>query len=46
MYHSFYFGDTAVQSKSAEHFKQLSNNVILDTFIELYQEEMDKVMGS
>ncbi len=46
MYHSFYFGDTAVQSESAEHFKQLSNNVILDTFIELYQEEMDKVMGS
>lgn len=45
-YHSFFYGDNAVRVESAPHFKQLTHNSILDTFINLYQEEMDRVMGS
>ena len=45
-YHSFFFSENVVRLESATSFKQLKNNSILDTFISLYQEEMNKVMGS
>lgn len=45
-YHSFYYTDSSVKVESASHFRQLMHNSILETFISLYQEEMDKVMDS
>ena len=38
--------DSSVKVESASHFRQLMHNSILETFISLYQEEMDKVMDS
>ena len=47
MFHSFFYDDDhTVAVESAPHFKELTNNSILDTFINLYQEEIDKVMES
>lgn len=46
MYHSFFYENGSVNAESAPYFKQLNHNSILDTFIRLYQEEMDKVMDS
>lgn len=46
MYHSFFYENGCVDVESNQHFKQLNHNSILDTFINLYQEEMDKVMDS
>lgn len=45
-YHSFFYTDEGVKAESASYFKQLKNNSILDTFIRLYQEEVDKVMNT
>ncbi len=47
MFHSFFYDeDHTVAVESAPHFKGLTHNSILDTFINLYQEEIDKVMES
>lgn len=47
MFHSFFYDeDHTVAVESAPHFKELTHNSILDTFINLYQEEIDKVMES
>lgn len=46
LFHSFFCEDNTVFVESAPHFKQLTHNSILDTFINLYQEEIDKVMES
>lgn len=47
MFHSFFYDeDHTVAVESAPHFKELTHNSILDTFISLYQEEIDKVMES
>lgn len=47
MFHSFFYDeDHTVAVESALHFKELTHNSILDTFINLYQEEIDKVMES
>ncbi|MDO4266289.1 MAG: AAA family ATPase [Eubacteriales bacterium] len=45
-YHSFFYENGSVNVESADYFKELKHNTILDTFISLYQEEMDKVMDS
>ena len=44
-YHSFYYAEDSVESESSFAFSQLKHNSILETFISLYQEEIDKVMG-
>lgn len=47
MFHSFFYDeDHTVAVESSPHFKELTHNSILDTFISLYQEEIDKVMES
>ena len=47
LFHSFFYDeDHTVAVESAPHFKELTHNPILDTFINLYQEEIDKVMES
>lgn len=47
MFHSFFYDeDHTVAVESAPHFKELTHNPILDTFINLYQEEIDKAMES
>lgn len=46
MYHSFFYENDSVSVESAPNFKELTHNSILDTFISLYKEEMDKVMDS
>lgn len=47
MFYSFFYDeDHTVAVESAPHFKELTHNSILDTFINLYQEEIDKVMES
>ena len=46
LFHSFFYEDDGVSVESAPYFKQLEHNSILDTFINLYQEEMDRVMES
>lgn len=47
MFHSFFYDeDHTVAVESSPHFKELTHNSILDTFINLYQEEIDKVMES
>lgn len=47
MFHSFFYDENhTVTVESAPHFKELTHNSILDTFINLYQEEIDKVMES
>lgn len=44
-YHSFYFSDDKrVNVESNPQFSLLKNNSILETFIALYKDEMDKVM--
>lgn len=45
-YHSFYFADGGVQTESAQYFRVLEHNSILETFINLYEEEVEKVMES
>jgi len=45
-YHSFYLEDDSVKVESADGFKVLAHNTILDTFISLYKEEIDKVMNA
>ena len=45
MYHSLYKdSDKKVVVEQNPHFKDLSNNTILDTFLSLYHEEMRKAM--
>ena len=47
MFHSFFYDeDHTVAVESSPHFKELTHNSILDTFISLYQDEIDKVMES
>ena len=47
MFHSFFYDENhTVTVESAPHFKELTHNPILDTFINLYQEEIDKAMES
>lgn len=47
LFHSFFYDeDHTVAVESAPYFKELTHNPILDTFINLYQEEIDKVMES
>lgn len=47
MFHSFFYDeDHTVAVESSPHFKELTHNSILDTFISLYQKEIDKVMES
>lgn len=47
MFHSFFYDeDHTVAAESAPHFKELTHNSILYTFINLYQKEIDKVMES
>ena len=44
-YHSFYFSDdNQVYVESVTQFDLLKNNPILDTFIALYKQELDKAM--
>lgn len=45
MFHSFFYDkDHTVAVESSPHFKELTHNSILDTCINLYQEEIDKAM--
>jgi len=44
-YHALYFEDSSVQCEQADRFESLRNNVIIDQSINLYKEEVEKVMG-
>lgn len=45
MFHSFFYDeDHTVAVESSPHFKELTHNSILDTFISLYQEEIDNTI--
>jgi energy-coupling factor transporter ATP-binding protein EcfA2 len=45
-YHSLYQDKKSVFCESADSFEELRNNHIMDTFIALYKEEIDKAMKS
>lgn len=44
MFHSLYKTENGVQCESKPFFKELENNPIMDTFIQLYKDEIGKVM--
>jgi predicted ATP-dependent endonuclease of OLD family len=43
-YHSLFKDKKSVLCESADSFEELQNNLILDTFIALYKEEIDRTM--
>lgn len=47
LFHSLYRDDSTkeVRLEQNDHFKDLDNNTILETFMELYHEEIKKAMG-
>jgi predicted ATP-dependent endonuclease of OLD family len=45
-YHSLYQDKKSVLCESADSFEELRNNRIMDTFIALYKEEIDRAMKS
>ncbi len=45
MYHSLYKTDSGVKCESKSIFNDLENNTIMDTFIQLYKDEIEKVMN-
>ena len=44
-YYSFYFEGDKVKAEKSHSFRELTHNSILETFVELYREETDKVMN-
>lgn len=45
MFHSLHKTDEGVQCESKIYFKELENNPIMDTFIQLYKDEIEKVIS-
>ena len=43
-YYSLYDNDGAVEYEQNTNFRDLKNNDIMDTFLNLYESEIDKVM--
>jgi len=45
-YHSFFMEDGCVRLESAAEFRDLQHNAIMETFLSLYEEEIEKEMQS
>ena len=45
LFHALFFQGDQVMAESGERFSQLENNAIMETFIRLYRDEVDQVMG-